>query len=323
MRTRTVLIALMEGADVLDATGPLEVFDGANVYATHVRPGRAAYRVITAGPGGGPVRTSSGVALLPDADLSQVATPHTVVIPGCQVGKDGAFAPDPDVVAWLRQHAPGCRRIVSICTGAFVLAEAGLLTGRRATTHWSAADRLAATYPDVRVDPEPIFVRDGKVSTSAGVTSGIDLALALVEEDLGHEAALTIARYLVVFLRRPGNQRQFSVQLEAQLAQHPPLRAVQQWITDNPAADLSIEALARRACLSPRHFTRAFTAETGTSPGRYVDQARLETARRLLEDTHDSIEQITRASGYPTPEAMRRAFQRTLGTSPSQYRQRF
>jgi transcriptional regulator GlxA family with amidase domain len=323
MRTQTVLIALMEGADLLDATGPLEVFAGANVYASQVTPGRTAYRIITASPGGRPVRTTSGLALVPDTDLSQVATPHTVLIPGCRISQDGAFAPDPDVVAWLRHHAPRCRRIVSICTGAFVLAEAGLLGGRRAATHWNAADRLATTYPDVKVDPDPIFVRDGKISTSAGVATGIDLALALVEDDLGRHAALTLARYLVVFLRRPGNQKQFSAQLEAQLAQRPPLRAVQQWITDNPAADLSIEALAQRASLSPRHFTRAFTAETGTSPGRYVDRTRLETARRLLEDTHDSIEQITRASGYPTPEAMRRAFQRALGLSPSQYRQRF
>ena len=308
---------------MLDATGPLEVFAGANAYASQATPGHATYRIITASPGGVPVRTSSGLALVPDTDLSDVPAPHTVLIPGCAVGPRGVFVPDPDVVAWLRRHAPKCRRVVSVCTGAFALAEAGLLSGRKAVTHWSAADRLAATYPDVKVDPEPIFVRDGRISTSAGVTSGIDLALALVEEDLGRDTALTIARYLVVFLRRPGNQKQFSTQLEGQLAQRPPLREVQQWITDNPAADLSIQTLARHAGFSPRHFTRAFTAETGTSPGRYVEQTRLETARRLLEDTHDSIEQITRTSGYPTPEAMRRAFQRALGIPPSQYRQRF
>ena len=184
------------------------------------------------------------------------------------------------------------------------------------------------------MDPDPIYVRDGHVSTSAGVTSGIDLALALVEEDLGRETALTIARHLVVFLRRPGNQAQFSAQLAAQTAQREPLREVQlgapptpfrQWgrITEHPAGDLSVESLAARARLSPRHFARAFQTETGMTPGRYVDRVRLEHARRLLEDTSDGVEEISRASGYGTPEGMRRAFVKGLGTAPSEYRRRF
>jgi transcriptional regulator GlxA family with amidase domain len=173
------------------------------------------------------------------------------------------------------------------------------------------------------VDPDPIYVRDGPVSTSAGVTSGIDLALALVEEDLGRDTALTIARHLVVFLRRPGNQAQFSAQLAAQTAQREPLREVQQWITEHPDDDLSVDSLAARASLSPRHFARAFQSETGMTPGRYVDRVRLEHARRLLEDTGDGIEQISRTSGYGTPEAMRRAFLKTLGTAPAEYRRRF
>ncbi len=184
-----------------------------------------------------------------------------------------------------------------MCTGALLLAEAGLLDGRRATTHWAECAALAERFPAIEVDPEPIFVRDGKVATSAGITSGIDLALALVEEDLGRDAALAIARHLVVFLRRPGNQTQFSAQLAAQTARRRPLRDVQQWITERPDADLSVEALARRANLSPRHFARAFQAETGVAPGRYVDQVRLEAARRLLEDTADGIEEISRACG--------------------------
>jgi transcriptional regulator GlxA family with amidase domain len=212
---------------------------------------------------------------------------------------------------------------VSVCTGAFLLAEAGLLDGRRVTTHWAYCSALAAKYPAIRVEEDPIFVRDGNIATSAGVTAGIDLALALVEDDLGRDAALDIARHLVVFLRRPGNQAQFSAQLAGQLANREPLRDVQRWIADHPAADLSVETLASQASLSPRQFARAFAAEVGMPPGRYVDRVRLETARRRLEDTADGVEQTARSCGYGTPEAMRRAFLRTLGVSPDEYRRRF
>jgi AraC-like DNA-binding protein len=185
-------------------------------------------------------------------------------------------------------------RLVSVCTGAFLLAAAGLLDGRRVTTHWFYCAALAAKYPELTVEPDPIFVRDGNVATSAGVTAGIDLALALVEDDLGRDAALDIARHLVVFLRRPGNQAQFSAQLAGQLASREPLRDVQRWIAEHPAADLSVETLASQASLSPRQFARAFAAEVGMPPGRYVDRVRLETARRRLEDTGDGIEQTAR-----------------------------
>jgi transcriptional regulator GlxA family with amidase domain len=182
---------------------------------------------------------------------------------------------------------------------------------------------MAERFPAVEVEPEPIFVRDGSVSTSAGVTAGIDLALALVEDDLGRDAALLIARHLVMFLRRPGSQAQFSTQLRNQVAHRESLRDVQQWIADRPGADLSVEALAQRAAMSPRHFARAFLAETGTTPGRYVHLARLESARRLLEDTTNGIDQVARACGYGVAETMRRAFQRELGVSPAEYRRRF
>jgi transcriptional regulator GlxA family with amidase domain len=242
-----------------------------------------------------------------------------LIVPGGQ----GSRQPDPELVAWLRDHAPQAERLVSVCTGAFLLAEAGLLAGRRVTTHWAYCGTLAARYPDLNVDPDPIFVRDGHVATSAGVTAGIDLALALVEHDLGREAALDIARHLVVFLRRPGNQAQFSAQLAGQMASREPLRDVQRWIAEHPAADLSVEALASQASLSPRQFARAFAAEVGMPPGRYVDQVRLEAARRRLEDTADGVEQTARSCGYGTPEAMRRAFVRALGVSPGEYRRRF
>ncbi|MER6301374.1 GlxA family transcriptional regulator [Kitasatospora sp. NPDC001539] len=315
MRARSVVIVLHEGVQSLDVTGPLEVFAGAN--AASGQPD--AYRVTTASLGGGPVRSCSGLRLLPDADLAEVAAAHTLLVPGGQGTED----PDDALVARIRELAGRAERVVSVCTGAFLLARAGLLSGRRATTHWAYCEELARRFPDIAVDPDPIHVRDGHVATSAGVTAGIDLALALVEEDLGRETALLIARHLVVFLRRPGNQAQFSTQLAAQVAARQPLREVQRWIAEHPDADLSVEALARRSALSPRHFARAFAAEVGVTPGRYVDGVRLEAARRRLEDTDDGIEEIARSCGYGTPEAMRRAFVRTLAAPPAEYRRRF
>ncbi|CQR60530.1 GlxA family transcriptional regulator [Streptomyces leeuwenhoekii] len=313
MTQRTVLVVLFDGVQSLDVSGPVEVFAGAEAYA----PG--TYRIRTASLDGAPVRGSSGLTLVPDGTLDAEPRPHTLLVPGGQ----GTRRPDPRLRDWVRAHGPSADRLVSVCTGAILLAEAGLLDGRRATTHWAYCAKLARDHPAVEVDPDPVYVRDGHVATSAGVTAGIDLALALVEEDLGRDAALTVARHLVVFLRRPGNQAQFSAQLAAQTAQREPLRDVQQWITEHPGADLTVEALAARARLSPRHFSRAFRTETGMTPGRYVDRVRLEHARRLLEDTADGVEEISRASGYGTPEAMRRAFLKALGTAPAEYRRRF
>jgi transcriptional regulator GlxA family with amidase domain len=316
---RTVLIVLFDGVQSLDVTGPLEVFAGANSWSSRCDPDRPAYQIRTASLAGRAVRTSSGLRLAPDEALSYPACPDVLIVPG----GEGARRGDPELVAWLRAHGSRAERLVSVCTGAFLLAEAGLLDGRRVTTHWAYCAALAARYPQVSVDKDPIFVRAGNVITSAGVTAGIDLALALVEDDLGRDAALAIARHLVVFLRRPGNQAQFSAQLAAQLADREPLREVQRWIADHPAADLSVDALAGRASLSPRQFARAFTAEVGMPPGRYVDRVRLETARRRMEDTADGVEQTARSCGYGTPEAMRRAFVRALGVSPAEYRRRF
>ncbi|MER5528506.1 GlxA family transcriptional regulator [Streptomyces sp. NPDC002677] len=313
MAQRTVLVVLFDGVQSLDVTGPVEVFTGAEVQT----PG--SYRIRTASLDGAPVRTSSGLTVVPDTALAEASEPHILLVPGGQ----GTRRPDPALVDWLREHGPRTGRLVSVCTGAILLAAAGLLDGHRATTHWAYCDKLARDHPAVDVDPDPIYVRDGRVATSAGVTSGIDLALALVEEDLGRDVALTVARHLVVFLRRPGNQAQFSVQLAAQTAQREPLREVQRWISEHPDGELGVEALAARAALSPRHFARAFQAETGMTPGRYVDRVRLEHARRLLEDTGDGVEEVSRASGYGTPEAMRRAFLKALGATPAEYRRRF
>ena len=317
---RAVLMVLFDEVQSLDVTGPLEVFTGANTWQAS-RGDSPGYDIRTASLGGRAVRTSSGLRLLPGEDLRQFRGPgpDLLIVPG----GEGSRRADPELTGWLRAHGRQASRLVSVCTGAFLLAGAGLLDGRRVTTHWAYCDALAAKYPQISVDPEPIFVRDGNVATSAGVTAGIDLALALVEDDLGRDAALDIARHLVVFLRRPGNQAQFSAQLAGQLANREPLREVQRWIADHPAADLSVEALASQASLSPRQFARAFAAEVGIPPGRYVDRVRLETARRRLEDTADGIEQTARSCGYGTPEAMRRAFIRALGVSPGEYRRRF
>ncbi|XVU26351.1 GlxA family transcriptional regulator [Actinoplanes sp. CA-054009] len=302
-----VRVLLFDGVQSLDVTGPVEVFTNAG-----------DYRVTTASPGGRPVRTSSGLTLVPDGPLDETV-PDTLVVPGGA----GTRQPPRDVVEWLRRHGARPPRVMSVCTGAFLLAAAGLLNGRRATTHWQYCATLAKRYPGIDVEPDPIFVRDGGVFTSAGVTAGIDLALALVEEDLGRDAALAVARALVMFLRRPGNQAQFSAQLSAQTARREPLRDVQRLIIEHPDADLSVAALAAHANLSPRQFARAFAAETGTSPGRYVDRVRLETARRLLEETTDGVAEVAKAAGYGTSEAMRRAFLGALGASPAEYRRRF
>jgi transcriptional regulator GlxA family with amidase domain len=318
MAPHDVLIVLFDDLQGLDVSGPLEVFSAAG--RCPPRPdAEPAYRVRTASLGGRPVRTSSGLRLTPDLDLRDAGELELLLVPGGR----GARGPNPELVGWLRANGPKATRLVAVCTGAFLLAEAGLLTGRRVTTHWEHCRRLAERYPDVHVDPDPIFVRDGELATSAGVTAGIDLALELVEEDLGHEVALAVARQLVVFLRRPGNQAQFSTQLAAQLARREPLRDLQRWMVEHPDADLSVEALALRAHLSPRQFARAFTEEVGMPPGRYVDLVRLEAARRRLEDSRDGIAQTARACGYRTPETMRRAFLRTLALSPAEYRRRF
>lgn len=316
MPSRNVLVVLYDGVQSLDVTGPVEVFDAVSRF-----PGLTGYPIRTVSPGGAPVRTGSGLTLLPDGDLES-ARPGpgtTLLVPGGRYTADF----EPKLTDWLRARAGHAERLVSVCTGGLLLAEAGLLDGRRATTHWNACEQMARDYPAVTVEPDPIYVRDGPVATSAGVTAGIDLALALVEEDHGRDVALTIARHLVVFLRRPGGQAQFSAQLAAQTARREPLRDVQHWITEHPGGDLSVEALALRARLSPRHFARAFRAETGVTPGRYVERVRVEHARRLLEEGGEGIAQISRACGYGTPEALRRAFVKTLGQPPAEYRRRF
>jgi len=319
---REVVILVYPGVQSLDLTGPLEVFAGAQRLVDSESGGRRGYRVSVLSRDGAPLATSSGLAITPHAGVGEApAEIDTLIV----AGGYGSFqaAADAELIGWLAHAARGARRTASVCTGAFLLAQAGLLDGCRAATHWASADELARRHPAVAVDPEPIFLRDGQVWTSAGVTAGMDLALAMVEEDLDREVALTIARHLVLFLRRPGNQSQFSATLVTQQPRREPLREVQRHAVENPAADLSVQEMAARAHMSPRHFARSFRAEVGVTPARYVERVRLEAARRCLEETRESVNAVAASCGFGTPETMRRVFLRALGVGPAEYRRRF
>jgi transcriptional regulator GlxA family with amidase domain len=312
---RRVVIVAFPGVQTLDVTGPAEVLRA----ATKLHP--PGYHVTVAAPEEGPLRTST-VALVPDLPLSACRFPIDTLIVAGGTGTRRAEEGD-KLVEWLKGAAKRSRRVTSVCTGAFLLAKAGLLDGRRATTHWASCADLAERYPEVTVEPDPIFVRDGNVATSAGVTAGMDLALALVEEDLGRETALEAARWLVLFLKRPGGQAQFSAQLAAQTADRAPLRELQAWIPDHLDEDLSVPALARRTAMSERNFARAFRRETGMTPAAYVEAARVESARIALEAGDLPVETVARHAGFGTVETMRRAFRRRVGVSPVDYRSRF
>lgn len=321
-RCRLVAIVAYPGVQSLDIAGPLEVFAGANTLIEATGRSDPGYRVRLLGATGEPLRTSSGLTLAPDGRLGEASKRIDTLVVAGGPGAHDACA-DATLVEWIRSTSKGVRRVTSVCTGAFLLAQAGLLDGRRATTHWAAASELARRYPSVDVDPEPIFLRDGNVWTSAGVTAGMDLALALVEEDLGRDAALSIARHLVLFLRRPGNQAQFSATLASQEPSREPLRGARAYIAENLAADLSVEALAERANMSPRHFARVFRSETGVTPARYVESVRIEACRRALEDTSAPVATVAHTCGFGTAETMRRSFLRALGVGPAEYRRRF
>jgi transcriptional regulator GlxA family with amidase domain len=314
---RSVVMVAYPGVQSLDVTGPLEVFAMANRY----RRGSYLTTLVARGPSE-TVRTSSGLGLVIDEPLPAGRGPiDTLVVAGGEGTRDALD--DTALVDWIRDAAPRSRRVTSVCSGAFLLAAAGLLDGRRATTHWSTCELLARLHPRIEVEGDRIYVRDGHVWTSAGVTAGMDLALALVEDDQGGAMALEVARQLVLFTRRGGGQSQFSAQLAVPRAERRPLRDALAHIADHLDADLSVPALARHAAMSPRTFARVFRAEVGTTPAAYVQAVRVEAARRLLETTTDGTAEVARACGFGTVETMHRAFRRTVHTTPGQYRRHF
>jgi transcriptional regulator GlxA family with amidase domain len=319
---RRVVFVTYPRITALDLVGPHEVFTAAAQVARRMNVDADAYAVTVAAAVAGPVTTSRGPAIVADRALASIrGAVDTLVVVGGEGAEDAST--DTRLVDWVRRTAPRCRRVASVCTGAFVLAAAGVLDDRRATTHWNSCTRLARDFPRVSVDPDPIFVEDGNVWTSAGVTAGMDLALALVEADLGREVALLTARHLVLFVQRSGGQAQFSAQLGAQLAARDPLRELQRAIAEHPDGDYRVEQLADRVAMSPRNFARVFRAEVGCAPAAYVERTRLEVARRMLETTGLPVDGIARAAGFGTVDTMRRAFARRVGASPTEYRDRF
>ncbi len=316
---KPVVVLVVPPVDELDLVGPVEVFGAANRL---LDGGRRPYavEVVTAAPGlqiGG----ESGLSLLAHRHYHDLDGRPDSVLVVCGVG--GRTTRDRALFAWLREVARTTRRLGSVCVGGFLLAEAGILDGRRATVHWRYAREFADRYPRVAVDPRPTWVQDGTIYTSAGISAGIDLALAWIEEDFGSAAAVTVARELVVFLRRPSGQDQVSLSLETQATDTKSMRELQVWMLEHLDRPLSVDALADRVAMSPRNFARVFAREFGTTPGRYLFHARVEAARRLLEQTDRSLPQVATACGFGSADVMRRAFVRALGTTPLRYRCHF
>jgi transcriptional regulator GlxA family with amidase domain len=321
---RLVAIVVFPGHQVLDLAGPHEVFHGANRWLDETRPEDGRYRVEIVGTtASGLVASESGLAIATTRSIAgDLPGPVDTLI---VVGGTGVHAArrQATAVSWLAWHGRRARRVASVCSGTFLLAAAGLVTTETVTTHWARAGRLQREFPDLDVQPDPLYVRSGRVWTSAGVTAGIDLALALVEADHGSAAAQTVARWLVMFLRRPGGQSQFSAPVWTEAPERDAIVAACHRIQADPGADHSVAALAELAAMSTRHFSRVFSDEIGTSPGRYVERVRLAEARRLLETTSSTTDAVARRCGFGTSESLRRAFLRHLGVPPSAYRSRF
>jgi transcriptional regulator GlxA family with amidase domain len=311
-----IVILAPQGVQSLDVVGPAEVF-----WEAARRLGDPdAYQVQVMGVTDAPIRGTGALRFLPDRTIHDPDEPIDTLL----IGGDPSFQDiDPALTGWLARRAPQTRRFGSICTGVFLLAEAGLLDGKRVTTHWECADKLRRDYPGLNIDSDQIFIRDGQLCTAAGVTSGIDLALALVEEDYGRDIALIVARYMVVFLKRPGGQSQFSAHLTAQIADKGPIQSIADHVLMNLRSDLSVDLLAGRANMSTRNFSRVFLRDIGVTPADFVEAARLDAARRLLQDSPLPLQRIADRCGFTDVHSMRRVFQRKLGVGPTDYRATF
>lgn len=310
------------GMNLIDLSGPVQTFATACRVAAPVPPAHPRYQVRVFSSAGGPLLTGAGLTVMTEP-LSALETQQidTLIAPGGSVGD--TFQTDPQLVHAIQRHAGRARRVCSVCTGAFLLAAAGLLDGKRVTTHWDWAVRLEQQHPQIEVDPEPIFIRAGNIWTSAGVTAGIDLTLALIEQDYGHAVAIAVARQMVMFIKRPGGQSQFSVPLVSQSSEQARFDELHAWIAANLQQDLRVEALASRVNMTARTFARTYVAELGRTPAKTVEAMRLEAACRALEETDLPIKRIADDTGHGEEQNLRRVFQRQLGISPAQYRSRF
>jgi transcriptional regulator GlxA family with amidase domain len=317
----TVDIIIYPGFKALEAVGALSVFKYANAHMKRRgRPG--GYDVKLTSMAVGPVMSETEIPLFAEKKLSPLNVPHTAIIVGAW-DIEGAVTKAPDIVDWIKSCAPQLQRTIALCSGAFFLAQGGLLNGKRATTHWAVAEDLQTSYPAIQVESDCIFIQQGKVWTSAGVTAGLDLALSVVEQDLGADIALDVARDLVVFLRRQGGQSQFSAHLDSHATQHLSMRELQNWMLENLEKELGTPEMAARVAMSVRSFNRCFKKETGTTPTAFLMRARIEAARRMLEEGKLPAKTIAANSGFKTYDAMRKAFQATLGITPLVYRDRF
>ena len=316
---RVVLLAY-EQMNLLDLVGPLQAL--ATASRRFKGRGAALYETVVASVDGGAVTSSSGLAIV-TVPLSSLSGKPIDTLIAAGGSKDDEFHAPPALVEWIAKRAPSVRRLCSVCTGAFLLAAAGKLEGRRVATHWDWAARLQSRHPGVEVDAEPIYIHDGQVWTSAGVSAGIDLTLALIEEDYGHRVAIETARHLVMFIKRSGGQSQFSVPLAAQASTDTRFADLHAWMLEHLDDDLDVERLAERAGMAVRTFARAYTQAHGRTPGKAVDAMRLEAACRALEETALPLKSIAARAGYGNEQGLRRAFQRTLGVTPVEYRDRF
>lgn len=318
-----IVIVAPSFTSLLDVAGPLEVFAKAASLLDFTSQAAESYQLhVVAAEGGKVVSTSTGLPIVCEGNLKSIDYPIDTLLIAGMPGAPEEMVSKP-TLQWLRKHEPNIRRVGSVCAGAFILAEAGLLKGKRATTHWMACGKMAQRYPDIRVEKDPIFIKDGHIYTSAGISSGMDLALALVEEDYGRDLALMVARQLVLYLKRPGNQSQYSAVLSFQKVNYQPIRELQDWLIGHLNEGVTVESMAERTSMSPRNFARVFHRETGTTPGKFVEKLRVETARRRLEETRLSLEEISRECGLGSPDTLRRLFLRHFKTNPSDYRRSF